>query len=273
MLSPDRIRVIVDARWFQTIIIGLILANAFLLGLETSPWFLAEHGEVIHALDAAVLWVFVVELSLRIYGHRAGFFRDPWSWFDLIVVAIALLPSTGPFAVMRVLRILRVLRLLSVIPSLRHVVTGLFRAMPGMASISFLVALLLYVAAVMSTNLFRETAPQHFGDVFASLFTLFQIMTGDNWGEIARGVMGEQPLAWVFFVTFILASTFIALNLFIAVAVEALEHDGGDRSAEVRRGHDPDRDQDAVLAELRALRAEVAELRARAGSSVSKEAS
>lgn len=254
----SRVREIVEARWFHAGILTLILVNALLLGVETSPEIMAAHGPLLHLVDMSVLAVFVVELSLRIFAHRLRFFRDPWNWFDLVIVGIALLPASGPFAVLRMLRVLRVLRLLSVIPTLRHVVTGLFKAMPGMASISFLVALLLYVSAVMATNLFRNSAPQHFGDIMSSLFTLFQIMTGDSWGAIAKTVMAEQPAAWIFFVCFILTSTFIALNLFIAVAVEALEHDSGDQDDELR----PDKGLgDPVMAELRALRAEVAELR------------
>ncbi|WP_374058234.1 ion transporter [Marinitenerispora sediminis] len=255
----DHARAIVEAQWFQTSVITLILVNAVLLGVETSPSLMAAHGELLHRIDLCVLGVFVLELALRIYAHRGAFFRDPWSCFDLAIVGIALLPASGPFAVLRTLRVLRVLRLLSVIPTLRHVVAGLLKALPGMASIALLVALLLYVSAVMSTKLFRVTSPEHFGDVWTSLFTLFQIMTGDSWGEIAKTVMDEQPMAWIFFVGYILASTFIALNLFIAVAVEALEHESGEH-----RDHRGELGADSreVLRELRELRAEVAELRA-----------
>ncbi|MEY9214853.1 voltage-gated sodium channel [Thermobifida halotolerans] len=192
-------------------------------------------------------------LATRIYAHRRDFFADPWSWFDLVIVAAALLPTSGPFAV---LRMLRVLRLLSAVPSLRHVVAGLLKALPGMASIALLVTLLLYVAAVMATKLFRDISPEYFGDLFASPFTLFQIMTGDSWGEIAKTVTEHEPLSWIFFVGYILASTFIALNLFIAVAVEALEHEGGGAEADAR--------YEEILAELRALRSEMARLRERA---------
>ncbi|WP_017593592.1 ion transporter [Nocardiopsis potens] len=276
-----RIRSLVDAAWFKRLIIVLILVNGVTLGLETWPEVLAEHGPALRALDRALLWTFVAEIALRLYAYRRGFFRDPWNLFDLVVIGIALLPATGPFAVLRVFRVLRVLRLLSAVPSLRMVVTGLFRALPGMASISLLLALLLYVAGVVATKLFQHDSPQHFGDLWTSLFTLFQIMTGDSWSTIARDVMEHQPYAWTFFIVYILISTFIALNLFIAVAVEALEH-GSDRTreqgAEDRGDQEGRKDpgggapsavvpaparpvDDEVLAELRALRGEVAELR------------
>ncbi|PRX97217.1 ion transporter [Allonocardiopsis opalescens] len=260
MTLRERVRAVTDGPRFQQAVITLILLNAVILGLETSPEIMARHGGVLHAFDMLLLTVFVIEIALRIYAHGRRFFRDPWSWFDIVIVGIALLPSSGPFAVFRVLRVLRVLRLLSVIPSLRKVVSGLLAALPGMASIALLLSLLLYVAGVMATRLFHRTSPEYFGDLWSSLFTLFQIMTGDGWGEIARPIMERQPLAWTFFVGYILVSTFVALNLFIAVAVNALEHEG-DEEQPGRPSPGAPAEQ-AVLAELRELRAEVAALRA-----------
>ncbi|GAB3495375.1 ion transporter [Nocardiopsis coralliicola] len=279
-----RVRAFVDAPLFQRVIVTLILANGVTLGLETWPSVLAEHGGLLYLADRALLAVFTAEIALRWYAYGRAFFRDPWNVFDLAIISLALMPATGPFSVLRVLRVLRLLRLLSVIPSLRLVVTGLFRALPGMASISLLLLLLLYVSGVMATKVFAEAAPQYFGDLWTSLFTLFQITTGDGWSTIALEVMEDQPLAWIFFVIFILVSTFIALNLFIAVAVQALEHGADDDrpahpplsppppGAGPDQGGPPPEDRpggterpaaaDEILAELRALRAEVAELRA-----------
>src|SRR5690606_41656586 len=47
--------------------------------------------------------------------------------------------------------------------------------------------------------------------------------TGEAWPDIAATVMEDQPLAWVFFLVFILVSTFVGLNLFLAVVVNAME--------------------------------------------------
>ncbi|GHC83454.1 hypothetical protein GCM10007079_24640 [Nocardiopsis terrae] len=261
MTVRERVLGLVDSFWFQSVVVTLILVNAVTLGAETSPRIMAEHGYLLRGIDMVILALFVVELSLRAYAHRGTFLRDPWSWFDMVIVGLALMPSSGPFAV------LRVLRLLSVIPTLRHVVAGLFRALPGMVAILFLVILLLYVSGVMATKLFQDVSPEYFGDLPTSLFTLFQISTADSWSTIAKDVMAHQPLAWVFFVVFVLVSTFVALNLFVAVAVEALEKDSGDGGAERGAKRDPapgpegGGGQEQVLAELRALRAEVASLR------------
>jgi voltage-gated sodium channel len=250
---------------FQQTIIGLILLNAVTLGLETWDSLMARHGDILLAIDFAVLLVFTVEIALRIYAFRGRFFRDPWGIFDLVVVAIAWMPATGPLSVLRAMRVLRVLRLLSVVPSLRRVVEAMLAALPGMGSIIALMLLIFYVAAVMATKLYADVLPEKFGTLGDSFFTLFQLMTMEDWTNgIVLPVMEQQPWAWLFFIPFIIISTFVVLNLFIGVIVESISSlkDGGEEAVAARAAAGAD--QAAVLAELRALRAEVAALR-RAG--------
>ncbi|MGH3648796.1 MAG: ion transporter [Micromonosporaceae bacterium] len=263
-MSRQRVRDLVEDPRFQNVIIGVIVLNAITLGCETSRWLTEHYGATLHLLDRAALAVFVVELLLRLYGHGWRFFTDPWGVFDFTIVTIALVPASGPFSVLRALRILRALRLVSAIPSMRRVVSSLLAAMPGMASIGMLLSLIVYVSGVMATKLFRETAPEYFGSFGKSLFSLFQIMTTEGWADIARQVMADQPWAWVFFVVYLLTATFTTLNLFIAVVVNAMEHEVADEmKAEVEEHQREDAaTSQRILDELRALRAEVAQLRA-----------
>ena len=251
MTGRERVTRLVESQRFQRTIIGLIVFNAATLGLETFDGVMARAGDALHVLDRLVLAVFVVELGLRFYAYRWRFFRDPWSIFDFAVVAISLVPASGGLSVLRALRILRALRLVSAVPGMRKVVTGLLSAIPAMLSIVLLLGLVLYVGAVLATEMYGATASQHFGNLGRSLFTLFQVMTGEAWPDIARDVLTHHPYAWVFFVVFILVSTFVVLNLFTAVVVSAMEPE---RREEITL-------DETVLAELRALRAEIAQLR------------
>ncbi len=253
------VQVLTSRRWEQAIV-GIIIVNSVVLGLETDAGIVAAFGPVLFALDQAILAFFVVEIALRIYAFGPRFFRDPWSLFDFAVVAIALIPATGPLQVLRALRILRVLRLISVMPALRRVVGGLVAALPGMSSIVVLMGMLFYVAAVMATKLFGATFPAWFGSLGASLYTLFQVMTLESWSMgIVRPVMEAYPFAWMFFVPFILLSTYAVLNLFIGVIVSAMQEETeASATADRQALHD---DSATILEELRALRAEVAELR------------
>ncbi|MBB5780178.1 ion transporter [Nonomuraea jabiensis] len=247
---------------FQRFIVGVILLNAATLGLETFPAVVARFGHLLTVVDHIALYVFAVELIAKIYVERSRFLRDPWNVFDATIVAIAFLPATGGLSVLRSLRILRALRLLSVVPSLRRVVSALLRAMPGMSSIVVLLGLVLYVAAVMATKLYGSTSPERFGSLPTSLFTLYQTMTGDDWGNIAREVMTRHPSAWVFFTIFILICTFVILNLFMAVVVSAMDEENAEERAEERAVlEDTSEHTQRILDELAELRKEVAELR------------
>lgn len=256
----QRLGGIIASRQWELGITAVILFNAVTLGLETSATIMAAVGPLLYAIDRIVLAIFVVEIALRIYVHRLRFFTDPWGIFDFTIVAIALVPASGPFTVLRALRILRVLRLVSMVPSLRRVVTGLVAALPGMASVIGLLALVFYIGAVMSTELFGERFPEWFGTVGASAYTLFQIMTLESWSMgIARPVMEAFPYAWAFFVPFILMTAFVVLNLFIGVVVSAMQDTVEEEAAEGRRLVV---DEGAAIAkDIRLLREEVAALR------------
>ncbi|GAA3548351.1 hypothetical protein GCM10022419_030810 [Nonomuraea rosea] len=255
----ERTRVFLASRRFQQFIVGVILINAGTLGLETVPAVVESHGHLLTVVDHVALYIFVVELLAKVYVERSAFLRDPWNIFDTLIVAIALAPSTGGLSVLRSLRILRALRLLSVVPSLRRVVSALLRAMPGMSSIVVLLSLVLYVAAVMATKLYGQAAPERFGSLPTSLFTLYQTMTGDDWGNIARDVMTEHPTAWIFFTIFILVCTFVVLNLFLAVVVSAMDEESAEERAALEDS--TSNQTQRILDELIELRKEVAELR------------
>ncbi|MAL87485.1 MULTISPECIES: ion transporter [unclassified Brevundimonas] len=267
----DRLRQIVTSPRTERFILALIILNAITLGLETSSWVMDRIGPVLLVLDKIVLAIFVVEVVARIAVHRLAFFKDPWSLFDFGVVAIALVPAAGPFSVLRALRILRVLRMITIVPSLKRVVGALISALPGMGSIVLLMGLIFYVASVMATKLFGADFPQWFGSIPASAYSLFQIMTLESWSMgIVRPVMEVHPYAWMFFVPFILCTTFTMLNLFIGIVVNAmqaeheeeakaerhkLEEDLRLASEERQKAHAED------VADMAALRGELAELR------------
>ncbi|WP_339947632.1 ion transporter [uncultured Albimonas sp.] len=262
----DRLQDLVEAPAFERVIVTLIVINAIILGLETSPRAMDAVGPLLVAIDRAILAVFVAELALRFYVRRLGFFRDPWRVFDLVVVGVALIPASGPLSILRAFRILRVLRLVSAVPSMRRVVTGLLRAIPGMGSVVLLMSLIFYVFAVMATKLFGMVFPEWFETLGESAYTLFQVMTLESWSMgIVRPVMEAFPYAWAFFVPFILITSFAVLNLFVGIMVDAMQthHEAEDEAAAANADSPAPHGAAAeTLAELRALRAEVAEMRA-----------
>ncbi|MEO3386345.1 ion transporter [Mesorhizobium sp. CAU 1741] len=256
----NALKSLIESRRFELVITVLIIINAITLGLETSPTMMERFGPLLVLLDRVVLAVFVAELLARFVVYRGRFFQDPWRIFDLVVVAIALMPATGNLSVLRALRILRVLRLVSVVPSLRRVVGGLIAALPGMGSIVLLLGLVFYVFSVMATKLYAATFPDWFGSIGESAYTLFQIMTLESWSMgIVRPVMEVHPYSWMFFIPFIVLTSFAVLNLFIGIIVSAMQEEHDATASEERSAMQ--HEQEMILTEIRALREDVRALK------------
>ncbi len=252
----------------ERVVVTLIVINAIALGLETSTSVTAVAGTFLEALDTVILFVFVIEIAARIIVNGARFWRDPWSVFDFVVVGATLLPLSGNFSILRAIRIIRALRLVSAIPSVRRVVGGLLSAIPSMGAVILLLLLVNYIFAVMGTKLFAAEFPRHFGTIGASFFTFFQIMTLEGWAEeVVRPVMDKYPMAWLLFIPYIVFVVFAVLNLFIGIIVDAMQREAHDaRDAFIEDARDAiieadDEEHAAVMAELKALRAELKELR------------
>jgi voltage-gated sodium channel len=257
-----KLRTIVEDPRTERFVMALIIVNAITLGLQTSKPVMDAIGPFLLLLDDIILAMFVVELAARIIVYRLEFFRDPWSVFDFVVVAISLIPTTETFSVLRALRILRALRLITAVPALKAVVAGLLAALPGMGSIVLLIGLLYYVFAVMATKMYGPQFPEFFGTLGRSLFTLFTVMTLEGWVEIVKSMMEQRPYAWIFFITFIVVTTFMVLNLFIGVVVNAMqaEHEKEFRQ-ELKAEREVVQEETApILSEIRTLKAEIAAL-------------
>jgi voltage-gated sodium channel len=255
---------VLEAQWFQRLVIIIIAINAVTLGLETSETVMSLIGPLLLAFDSLVLAFFVFELLSKLLVYRTRFHHDPWNVFDLIVVTIALLPATGSLSVLRSLRILRVLRLVSAVPSMRRVVMALLAAIPGIGSIMGLLSLVFYVFSVMATKLFGESFPEWFGDIALSAYTLFQVMTLESWSMgIVRPVMDTHPYAWLFFIPFILITSFTVLNLFIGIVVDAMhrQHESEGNTKQDSIAEESRNDRAEIIAELRSLRSEIQALK------------
>jgi len=259
-LVREAVQEIIESKRFEWAITGLIIINAIIMGMETNPQIQLQMGGLLHSLDQALLLIFTLELTLRVFVYRKQFFTDPWSIFDTTIIAIAWMPATGGLSVLRALRILRVLRLISVVPSLRKVVGGLIGALPGMGSIVMLLLLVFYIFAGMGTTVFAQQFPVFFGSLSKSAYTLFQIMTLESWSMgVVRPIMEQFPYAWIYFVLFIVCTTFTVLNLFVGIIVSAMSAEGEELAIIDRQNLK--NDQDKILVELRALREEIAELK------------
>ncbi|WP_233350792.1 ion transporter [Maricaulis maris] len=255
------VKAFIESSRFRNFIMTLIVFNAITLGLETYPYEGAWFTTWLPMADRIIVGVFVVEILLKLIVYRHRFFLNGWNWFDLTVIIISILPAAGGFSVLRALRIVRAFRLFSVMPDLRKVVEALLRAIPGMGAVMAVLGLMFYVSAVMATKFFSETNPERFGSLGESAFALFQVMTLEGWAtDVALPVMEFHPWAWIFFLVFIVLTSFAVLNLFIAIIVDSLQAKHFDD--EEARDAEADADRDKLHAEISGMRVEINRLTA-----------
>ena len=228
LFSETKVAEFLESKFVTFGITVLILINAVTLGMETDKELLAQVGAVLNWIDRTILIIFSIEIALKFYAFRLRFFRSGWNVFDLLIVAIAWMPTNGALSVLRTLRILRVLRLISVVPQMRRVVSAIGYSIPGMVSVISVLGLIFYVSAVLATRLFGTypdpNMQEWFGSIGASAYTLFQIMTLESWSMgVVRPTMDLFPWAWTFFLPFIIITSFAVLNFFIGIIVDSMQ--------------------------------------------------
>lgn len=235
---------------FDKIIISIVVINGIIIGMETSQTLHDQYGQVFLFLNNLILGIFIVEAMMKIiaeFPRVDRYFRQGWNIFDFSIIVLSLLP-TGQFATLaRLVRVLRIARIISAVPELRLIIATLFRSLPGIAHIVALLGLLFYIYGVMGYYLFHQIDPQSWGNLGACLLTLFGIVTLEGWVEKMSQVLPAMPLAWIYFVSFIVVGTFTFINLFVAVVINNLSEAKKDRLKEME---DPVSKED-ILRELK----------------------
>lgn len=215
----------IENKHTQRFILFVIIFNSIILGLMTNANIMNNYGSLLHHLCNTCVLIFTAEIAIKLYVYRKNFIKDGWNLFDFFIVAISWIPTSGAFSsfrVFRILRTLRALRLISQLERLRIIVQAIIDSIPNVTWASVLLLIIFYIFAIMGTTLYGHNFPVEFGSLGKSMFTLFQIMTLEAWADIARNVMAQSSLAWIYFVSFILVSSFIVMNIIVGVVVNAI---------------------------------------------------
>ena len=261
----DACRRLVYANRFEYLIIAIILFNAALLGLGTSPAIERDYGSWLNLANNVILGVFVVEALLKLaarWPRPQRYFTDGWNVFDFTVIVLALIPATGEFAIVtRLFRLLRVVRLISTIKDLRLIVAALVRSIPSVGHVLILMSIVVYIYAIMGYHLFHEHDPVHWRNLGISLLSLFRVLTLEDWTDIMYTAMEAYPWAWVYFLSFVVVGTFVVINMFIAIIINSLDDAKAERMRKVERPVS----REELLRELRATQDTLRRLERRIG--------
>ena len=254
---------LVSAPAFEWGIIAVIIINAILLGMETSPALNDRYGDLMHAGNWIALGIFIVEALLKMIALAPRidrYFRDGWNIFDFSVIVFALIPATGGLAmVARLARLLRALRLISTIRELRLIVSALVRSIPSVFHVIMLMSIIIYIYAIIGYQLFNQHDPQNWGNLGLCVLTLFNIITLEGWTEIMATALQLYDWAWVYFVTYVVIATFVVINLFIAIIINNLDEAKLERLQELQEPAS----QEEILRELRSTQEALQRLEAR----------
>ncbi|MGN0606504.1 MAG: ion transporter [Oscillospiraceae bacterium] len=225
----------IESRFFQNFILAVIVINCVIMGFQTSVNIMNVCGDILNVIDKICLIIFIIELILKVIVYNKHFIKNGWNIFDTIIVATSVLSDFSYLSSLRVFRVFRVfrslkalkslrgLRLISGIEKLQVIVMAIIKAIPSILWTGGLLSLIYYIFAIMGVSLFGAAFPEWFGNIGKAMYTLFQIMTLESWSMgISRPVMEVYPMAWIYFVPFVLISAFIVMNVVVGIVVNSI---------------------------------------------------
>ena len=229
----DKLKKFVDGKVFQGVILGVILLNALVLGLQTSKTVNAAAGDILSVIDTACLCIFIVEMGLKMIAYKFfGYFKNGWNWFDFIIILTSVLSGVAVFSSFRILRVFRVFRslkglrgfkMVSSLKPMQVIIGAIGKSLPGISWTALLLIVIYYIYSIIGVTCFGEAFEDWFGTIPAAMYTLFQVMTLESWSMgISRPVMEVFEPAWIYFVSFVLISSFVMMNVVVGIVVNAI---------------------------------------------------
>ena len=214
-----------NSKVFNAIVVTVILASAIYAGVST--YDLPNNYElVLDILDYSITVFFLIEILIRLLAERPfyNFFKSGWNIFDFIIVSVSLIPVGGAETVFvaRLLRLIRILRIITIIPDFKRIIDSLLETIPKVSSIVLLMFIFFYIWATLGSLLFSDIDPSRWGDVGKAMLVLLQMITYDDWAAIMYDVMTVYPLAWIYFLSFLILNAFILFNMVIGIIVDVM---------------------------------------------------
>lgn len=218
-----------DSKFFTGVVIAVIVASAIYAGVSSYN-IPNQYTVLLDYFDYAITIFFLIEILIRIFAeanHPIRFFKNGWNIFDFIIVVVSLVPVDGASSafVARLLRIIRILRIITVVPAFRHIIESIFKSIPRVSFIALLMFIVIYIWAAIGTLLFGETDPENWRNIGIAALTLAQVATYDDWAAIMDVVIDTHPYSWIYFVSFILVTSVVLLNMVIGIIVDVMSRD------------------------------------------------
>jgi len=216
-----------------------------------------KHSELFGAFGLFYNICFTIELGVNLYSHWfRPFWKSNWNIFDCVVVFIGILttlPLDLPpaFGLLRMMRAFRVFRLFKRVHSLNKIIVAIMHAVPGVANAFLILFIVMSIYSILAVEFYMDigkdcllpggdrrwlsvrgycAGDEYFGTFTRSLYTFFQVLTGESWSEfVARTAIwfyGDDPLralgGGIFFVSYVLFACFVLTNVVVAVLLDKM---------------------------------------------------
>ncbi len=224
----------------------LVVLNALIFGIQTFESIPEVVGLALLHINEIIFMIFICELVIKLLGNGIAFFRSGWNIFDFCVILTAFFCHQEFLVLLRAFRVLNLMSMVGTSPRIKHILRGFWKAIPGIMHVLSLLLLFFYIFSVIGVFLFRDLGVPEFQHIGVAMKTMFQVLTGDDWGNIMRGTEKLAPYAWLYFIVFYIILVFIILNLFIGVVVGSLQ-----AAEEEIFGEDDKKQQDAKFNDLK----------------------
>ncbi|MCA1910282.1 MAG: ion transporter [Magnetospirillum sp.] len=219
MSTGFSLRAFVESKGFQWGTFAVIMANAVTVVAESYLGSASDNFEnFFDSIDFVFVSIFTAEIILKIFVYRKDYLKDPWNIFDVLVTCPAWIPALNTLSVARIARVIRLLRLLSAFPSFRALTSAMLRSLADSASIGCLVGLFMFIFGVLAYRLFGEAAPELFGTLGRTLFTLFKVVSLYDLMSTLNALDSMAEIAYPFFIIYFISMAYFVLNFLIAIA-------------------------------------------------------
>ncbi|XP_072532433.1 voltage-dependent T-type calcium channel subunit alpha-1H isoform X3 [Salminus brasiliensis] len=266
----DRMKRIVDSKYFNRGIMIAILINTLSMGIEhhEQP---EELTDILEISNIVFTSMFVLEMIFKLVAFGTyGYIKNPYNIFDGIIVVISVWEiigqADGGLSVLRTFRLLRVLKLVRFLPALRRQLVVLMKSMDNVATFCMLLMLFIFTFSILGMHLFGckfslkmengDTIPdrKNFDSLLWAIVTVFQILTQEDWNVVLyNGMASTSPLASLYFVALMTFGNYVLFNLLVAILVEAFQAEGdANKSDSDEEKRSVDFEEEEKMGELRA---------------------
>ncbi|NXN96397.1 SCN5A protein, partial [Rhinopomastus cyanomelas] len=241
---------VVSHKAFDITIVTFICLNMVVMMAENND---QEVKNVLTKINYFFVALFTAECVIKIVALRHYFFTSGWNLFDLAVVVLSLVSvglsegfktlfSPTLLRIFRLTRIGRILRLIRKAKGIRTLLFALLMSLPSLFNIGLLLFLVMFIYAIVGMTNFACLGWEggidnifNFQTFDSSILCLFQITTSAGWDNLLipvlkgrcapnikapRGDCGNRGVGILFFVSYIIISFLIVVNMYIAVILE-----------------------------------------------------